>query len=166
MALLRGCLRFFRGVIVFFALFYLSFVIAPYLLGVKSVPTEQQPDISFPVLYQTATGYNVLFHFPDGETGQVVTSISLKGQLANNEHFALEQEEDGLLHLTYYADDYTYWSGYYVNNDEIIAKYYRFVGAFIVIPVFGILGVLYLFGKMAWQWRRRVNRAKNGLSVA
>ncbi len=163
MRLLRGCLRFLLGLVAFCSLFYLSFLISPYLVGSRSLPSEQQPSLAFPVLYQSETGYQVLFQRDPKASLQLVVGRDLGGKLENNERFELEQGSDGQWHLTYYADDYTHWSGYSVVNDEVKPNYYRINGAFMVMPVFGILGVMYLFGKMFWQWRRKVNKAKRSL---
>lgn len=154
MRLLRGCLRLLLGLVTFCSLFYLSFLIAPYIVGPRSLPSEQQPSLAFPVLYQSETGYQVLFQRDPNTSLQLVVGRDLRGRLENNEGFELEQGGDGQWHLTYYADDYIHWSGYSVVNDEVKPNYYRINGAFVVMPVFGILGVMYLFGKMFWQWRQ------------
>ncbi|WP_147378822.1 hypothetical protein [Motilimonas pumila] len=150
MKILKSILRLIVSVLVFVSLFYLSFLVAPYLLTSEKYVGEQGVSKFFPVAQKVNNSYSVIQweEYKNREDVYLVDEEELVTRLINNERIELEKSKDGLINLTYYADNYTFWSGYYIVNGKVEPVYFRFVGAFIVIPVFGVVLIIYLFGRL------------------
>ncbi len=149
MKVLKSIFKFFIRVLIFISLFYVSFLIAPYLLTSQTYNEGQEVSTLFPIAQKVNKDYSVIKWEEYTKQDEVdLVEEELITKLINNERIEIEKSKDGLVNLTYYADDYTFWSGYYIINGKVQPVYFRFVGAFIAMPVFGAIGIIYLLGRL------------------
>ncbi len=150
MKVVKSIFKLIISVLIFISLFYLSFLIAPYLLTSQKYDGEQEVSKLFPIAQKVNEDYSVIKweEYTKDYDVDLVDEEELVTRIINNERIKLEKSKDGLINLTYYADNYTFWSGYYIINGKVQPEYFRFVGAFIVMPLFGIIGIIYFFGRL------------------
>ncbi len=130
----------------FIGLFFLAFHVSPYLITNKYYQQGQQVDANFPLLIEQNQEIKIITwqQYQANTKVKLVNREIINGKLPYQEHFDLQVSPNGHVDLTYYADNYTYWSGYEIKDGQAIASYFRFNGAFIVMPIFAVLIVLWL----------------------
>ncbi len=130
--------------IVEFALIAIAAVIlAPYLVTAEHYRNTDRVHPSFPIAV-TDHGRPGIIQWstykdsPEQYSAKLVTiphdDVMTSAALAGNESFVIEKSGANY-RLTYYADNYTFWSEYSIVNGVVRPTSFRFSGAFIVMPV-------------------------------
>lgn len=133
------------------------FTLAPYLITAEHYDNADTVTPSFPIAIiengkPGIVQWGTYRESPEKYTSQLVTSpykdSVTSALLSGHEKFEIKRYGDNNYQLTYYADDYIFWSEYSIVNGIVKPSYFRFNGVFIVMPVF----FLALFGTMTINW--------------
>lgn len=131
------------SIIGFVLIIYLSFTLAPFLITAQHYkPNAIDVHSSFPIAVQNENIIDIVtwktyINSPKSyATKLLLNPEKTKYTLPDNQYLNIEVKHNNNYKITYYADDYTFWSEYTVVNNQVIPTYFRFTGAFIVMPVF------------------------------
>ena len=145
------------SIVGFIAIATAAFTLAPYLITAEHYDNSDSVKSSFPiaVIENGQPGiirWGTYRKSPEKYTGQLVTSpykdSMTSALLAGHERFVIKRVGDNDYQLTYYADNYTFWSEYSIVDGIVKPSYLRFNGAFIVFPVF----LIALLGAVIINW--------------
>jgi hypothetical protein len=145
------------SIIEFIAIAMAAFILAPYLITAEHYDNAGSVRSSFPIAIiengqPSIVRWDAYRKSPEKYTGQLVMSpykdSMTSALLAGNERFVIKRSGDNNYQLTYYADDYTFWSEYSIVDGIVRPSYFRFNGAFIVFPVL----VIALLGTVTINW--------------
>lgn len=137
---------------VFILLCVVAFVTAPYFISAESYDGHKEVRDSFPILIEVNENPEIIKwheYVLNKEKYQDLLITSPKAtnyKLPHNKHASLSSS-DGLYSLRYDADNYIFWSEYYLNDKGVVPVHFRFNGAFIVIFMFFFVLVLFSAGK-------------------
>ncbi len=145
------------SIVEFIVIAIVSFVLAPYLITAEHYENSDSVKSSFPIAIiengqPSIIRWDVYKKSPEKYSGQLVTSpykdSMTSAVLPGNETFVIKRSGDNNYQLTYYADNYTFWSEYSIVDGMVKPSYFRFNGAFIVFPVL----IIALLGMVIINW--------------
>ncbi|ELB2822553.1 hypothetical protein ACXHQL_25420 [Vibrio parahaemolyticus] len=154
---------------VFISLYAVAFVTAPYLMSAENYDGHIEVRDNFPILIEVnGTPEIIKWHTyvlnKEKYQNLLVTSVqTTKYELPRNEYASLSSS-DGLYSLRYDADNYIFWSDYYLSDKGVVPIHFRLNGAFIAMPMFFFVLVIFSIGK--WAANRYITKHSRGIHNA